>query len=79
VTEFAIRNLSVLSYAQGFTSWHYRVHGPLDAALAPEFFSTAHDMLAHGDMLMISATDHGAHVFVRKDGQSVSVAVMART
>jgi len=57
---FAIRNLSVLAYANGFTLWHYkagrdRLHlvGKLD------FFADAADMLAEGDMMMVTASDGG--------------------
>ncbi len=52
---FAIRDLSVLAYANGFTLWHYKA-GPdslADVALA-DFFSDASDMMAGGDMIMVS-------------------------
>jgi hypothetical protein len=66
---FAIRNLSVLAYAQGFTLWHYKVG---TAALAdtdkPYFFDSAADMMAPGDMIMISAADGGRIVFVGATG-----------
>lgn len=59
---FAIRNLSVLAYANGFTLWHYKAGvDRLDAIGTRDFFADAADMLAAGDMLMISATD-GARV-----------------
>ena len=46
--NFAIRNLSVLNYAQGFTFWHYRASGtPLDAVLAPGFFDDEVKVHAH--------------------------------
>ena len=55
---FAIRNLSVLAYANGFTLWHYKAGAdPLDALAAQDFFADAADMLAPGDMLMMSAAD----------------------
>ena len=82
VNDFAIRNLSVLSYAQGFTSWHYRHKGALAEVLAPGFFNPAADMLADGDMMMISANKSGAHVLLMKESHhapQVDVAVMART
>ena len=43
---FAIRNLSVLAYANGFTLWHYA------------------DMLAEGDMMIVSASDGGRIVTI---------------
>ena len=56
----ATRNLSVLSYAQGFTLWHYKADGDrLDDITAPGFFRDAGDLLAPGDMMMISARDGG--------------------
>jgi hypothetical protein len=55
---FSLRNLSVLAYANGFTLWHYKAgEAPLSAVNAPGFFTAAEDMLATGDMLMISAAD----------------------
>lgn len=59
---FAIRNLSVLAYANGFTLWHYKAGTDrLAAVCARDFFADAADMLTAGDMLMISAAD-GARV-----------------
>jgi hypothetical protein len=57
---FAIRNLSVLAYANGFTLWHYRAVGDqLAQVQVPDFFADAADMLANGDMMMVSAVDGG--------------------
>jgi len=57
---FAIRNLSVLAYAQGFTLWHYKAGADrLDDIAAPGFLAEAADMLASGDMLMISGVEGG--------------------
>jgi hypothetical protein len=72
---FAIRNLSVLAYAQGFTLWHYRANVPTLAATlvppasvaevaAPGFFDAASDMLAAGDMLLVSTPQAGTVLFV---------------
>lgn len=82
MTEFATRNLSVLSYAQGFTSWHYRHRGPIAEVLGNNFFDPAKDMIDTGDMIMVSASDGGAHLFVRasdKVNSAVIVVPMART
>lgn len=55
---FAIRNLSVLAYANGFTLWHYKAGAAtLDMVGRRDFFAGAADMMANGDMLMISAAD----------------------
>ncbi len=59
---FAIRNLSVLAYANGFTLWHYRADADLlEDVGTPDFFAAAADMLAAGDIVMVSATD-GARI-----------------
>ena len=53
---FAIRNLSVLAYANGFTLWHYKAgRDRLDLVEKLDFFSDAADMLAEGDMMMVTA------------------------
>lgn len=58
--SFAIRNLSVLAYANGFTLWHYKAgRDGLEKVAGRDFFVDAADMLAEGDMLMISAADGG--------------------
>ena len=64
--RFAIRNLSVLAYAQGFTLWHYRPMGgvQLSVVAAPGFFNDAADMFASGDMMLVSGTCGAAVLFV---------------
>jgi hypothetical protein len=57
---FAIRNLSVLAYANGFTLWHYRAGKDRLAQVEKlDFFADAADMLAEGDMMMVSAAEGG--------------------
>jgi len=61
---FAIRNLSVLAYANGFTLWHYKAgKATLDDTAKNNFFADAADMLMVGDMVMVSASD-GARILV---------------
>ncbi len=85
---FAIRNLSVLAYAQGFTLWHYRANVPTVCATlvapasaeevaAPGFFDPAADMLAQGDMLLVSTKDAGQLLFVTGTEGGVRTAPMA--
>ena len=85
---FAIRNLSVLSYAQGFTLWHYRANVPTLAGslvppasaaevAAPGFFDPAGDMLAQGDMLLISTPEAGRLLFVTGTDGGVRTAPVA--
>jgi hypothetical protein len=85
---FAIRNLSVLAYAQGFTLWHYRANvatlgatlvqpASLDEVREPGFFDPAADMLAPGDMLLISTPAAGGLLFVTGIEGGVRTAAMA--
>jgi hypothetical protein len=72
---FALRNLSVLAYAQGFTLWHYRGSAcPLARATAPGFFNPAADLIAAGDMLLVSAADGGRVLFVATSSEAAGVA-----
>ena len=61
---FAIRNLSVLAYANGFTLWHYKSgKDRLDAVSSGNYLADASDMLTAGDLIMTTAAD-GARVLV---------------
>lgn len=76
---FAIRNLSVLAYANGFTLWHYKAGKEQLAAVADGgFFADAADMLATGDLVMVSALD-GARILAiaAADGRSIATAALA--
>lgn len=80
MTTFAIRNLAVLNYAQGFTSWHYNAGiGTLEGTGAPGFFEDAKDMLAPGDMLLISASNGGSILFVDAIAPQVLTRLMCST
>lgn len=75
--SFAIRNLSVLSYAQGFTLWHYKAGAARLAEVAADgFFDHAADMIAAGDMMMISASDGGRVLVVAASGETVRTAAL---
>ena len=51
---FAIRNLSVLAYANGFTLWHYKSpEDSMSTITASGYFNDAADMISAGDMLLI--------------------------
>ena len=77
---FQIRNLSSLSYAQGFTPWHYRTADPLSDVLAPGYFRDAADFFCQGDTLTVSTGRAGALLYVSEAfGPTITVAVMART
>ncbi len=54
--SFAVRDFSVLAYAQGFTFWHYKAgNDGLAEVSADGFFDHAGDMLTVGDMLAVSS------------------------
>jgi hypothetical protein len=74
---FSLRNLSVLAYANGFTLWHYKMQagGPGDVA-ASGFFDEAGDMLASGDMMMVSSRSGGAMLCVLADKSGIRTAPM---
>ena len=64
--SFAIRNLSVIHYVNGFTMWHYKAGDDTrDRCRAKGYFADASDMLADGDMIYIStAKDGGCILYV---------------
>ena len=71
---FAVRHMSVLAYAQGFTLWHYKAGSDrLEDVAAGGFFADAADMLAGGDMVMVSAADGGRVVCVAPIGPDLVV------
>lgn len=75
---FEISHLSVLAYAQGFTLWHYRApRTPLGAVAADGFLQDAADLLASGDMVLVSAGDGGRVLYVSKHGQQVATAPLS--
>ena len=58
--SFVVRNLSVLAYANGFTLWHYKSDGdPLRQVSHAGYFDDAIDMLATGDMMLVSSPTGG--------------------
>ena len=60
---FAIRDLSVLAYANGFILWHYK-SGPDSLARVRQenYFADASDMMASGDLIMVSSGTFGASI-----------------
>ena len=66
---FAIRDLSVLAYANGFTLWHYKVgNDSLSVAASDDYFADASDMMAIGDMLLLSAAEGCRALWVARAG-----------
>ena len=76
--DFTARNLSILAYAQGFTLWHYKAPTlPLAQLNKPGFFNPANDMIATGDIIMLSAQDGGRVAFVAAANDSITLAALA--
>jgi len=72
---FALRNLSVLAYANGFTLWHYKSGGDkLAATTKTGYFADAADLLAEGDMVMLSASEGGKIAAITGQGKAISLA-----
>jgi hypothetical protein len=73
-----MRNLSVLAYANGFTLWHYKAAGEdrMEVGQAG-YFDDAGDMIAGGDMLMVSARDGGHMMCVVADTAGVRAVAMS--
>ena len=59
----ALRNLSVLVYANGFTLWHYKSKDTLQRITTPRYCDDAVGMLSVGDMILVVGCD-GATVRV---------------
>jgi hypothetical protein len=75
---FALRNLSVLAYANGFTLWHYKSGADaLTQATAKGYFADAADLLAPGDMVMLSAAEGGKIATIAGQGKSIALAPLA--
>jgi hypothetical protein len=72
---FMLRNLSVLAYANGFTLWHYK-SGPdkLTQATREGYFADAADLLAPGDMVMLSAAEGGKIATIAGEGKKIALA-----
>jgi hypothetical protein len=76
--SFEAASLSVLAYAQGFTLWHYRAQGVMLGTVAADgFLQEAADVLAPGDMVLVSAGDGGRVLYVTKQGQQVATAPLS--
>ena len=54
---FLFRDLSVLSYANGFTLWHYTTKDGLHDVLKPDYFAPSKAMLRRGDHMHINGGD----------------------
>ena len=76
-------NLSVLSYANGFTLWHYRTEDAATLVDDSGYFNLAAKMLRIGDFLMLNAglgtsPTHGMMVVVANAAGVVDVSNMVQ-
>jgi outer membrane protein assembly factor BamB len=72
---FAIRNFSVLAYANGFTLWHYKVGGDDQSSVGrPGFFAPAGDMVSTGDMVLVSGAEGGRVLCLNADVTGIHAA-----
>ena len=72
-----IRNLSVLSYATGFTLWLYRCED-FTQSLEQGYFLPVADMFKQGDMIIIVAPNGVAQRYIKScDHNSVLLGVLA--
>ena len=68
---FAVRALSVLAYANGFTLWHYKAgKESLTTVATEDFFADAADMMAVGDMILTSGGEGGRVLCVAHAGDN---------
>ena len=76
---FAIRQLSVLAYAQGFTLWHYKLGdmAPVTDVRAEGFFNDSIGMLTAGDIIMVSSQLDGTILMVTSTVNAVTVAPLS--
>jgi hypothetical protein len=72
---FSLRNLSVLAYANGFTLWHYK-SGP-DQPIGAGYFAEAADLMAAGDMIMLSGNDGGKIAAIAGSGAQIALAPLS--
>jgi hypothetical protein len=71
---FSLRNLSVLAYANGFTLWHYKTNADtLPQTNAQGFFADAADLMAPGDMVMLSSPEGGKLATVAGQGRQIAL------
>lgn len=63
-------HLSALTYANGFTLWHYKTDDTAAVVERPGYFDAARTMLRTGDFIMINAADGSAQlVCLRNEGR----------
>jgi hypothetical protein len=76
MSSFKIRDMSILSYAQGFSHWHYNSKGATLAEVTSDgFFDPLKNMLKICDVITITNLDTGHVTMVSvftNDGNTVT-------
>lgn len=72
---FLNKNLSVLSYANGFTVWHYKTTDKLDVVIKAQYFNKVCHLIETGDMFIIQAKDGRAIKYAQVNNHDVSVSI----
>lgn len=69
------KNLSVMTYANGFTFWHYTTTDAVSDVDTSGYFNDASDMLRVGDVIVINADTDGTPVtgFMKVDSNANGV------
>ena len=57
--SLAIRNFSVIGYANGFTLWNYKAGDNIDGVTKDGFFDAVNQMVVPGDVIMVSSRTGG--------------------
>ena len=71
--------LSAISYANGFTLWHYRTKDPAIDVATPGYFNEAARMVRQGDFIFVNADwCDGIGVVVKNEGGHVLVDIHFR-
>jgi hypothetical protein len=72
MSAFSLRSLSVLAYANGFTLWHYKLAaGPVEPVQETGYFADAADLIAAGDMVLVSGPEAGRLLTVTGTGRAI--------
>lgn len=73
------RNLCVLAYASGFTSWVYCLYSPIIDAFSPGYFDDAIGIVGDGDTVIIRAHDKTGMFRLCINGKSASLSEIVTT
>ena len=66
-SDFALRRLSTLAYANGYTHWHYYADRIEDVCRF-KFFAPGADMIAPHDTVMVTSPDGAMMGWIDKNG-----------